>query len=792
MSRSKRARANARQRRDSVSPAPRPRAAAQVAPELSRLAPVRRRARIAKLGIGVGGCRGRRRVDGSRARRATPAIRSSAVETLSIPQPLYEVVRTQPPPGRASWRRRLRRPTLRPHVLSGEPDARVSLDGLRGGRRRRLGVGAGGDRAAVRRAGPDLQPVQPGSELNRVNDRGRRADTRVAGVRGDARVALEARRESGGLVDPTFGPSSRLPATTGTSPCSRTSPATPAGVPTCGGAGARLDGTSVLVPAGMRLDLNGVVKGRTVDDALALIDGEGFVSAGGDLATRGAIVVALPRGGTVRLVRGALATSGTRPPSLGPRRTTAAPSDRSADRAARPSPRGSRSRVCGSTVRRRGRRRQGRLPARPRRASVARRARPARAVRRRGGGVTRQPLLAAKRRASARVHLTSNPVDWYAARAAGVTAYLLLSGVVLLGLTMAGKKTFARWPRFSVEDIHRFGGLLVGSFVAIHVVTVAIDSWLPFSLSSLVVPVHHEVPADLGRARRRRRGAAARPRGHEPLPAAAALHDMAPGALPQLRGLDRGEPPRHRAAAPTAARRGSWPSSPSPSHRSAPRSPGVPAAAGSAQRVPLAGVAGLARASLIVALGSRPAPLQAEARGTPPASASTLTGHVAQLSGVSRGIVSMAGEGRGRQRVLIRADLLVSTRKLLKTSFQMEYLPSGELCTGSVTEGAPDRLRRRLPPDARRTALRRGSLASERHAPRSRTASSPHTPDQLEPPPRRVSNSIVAFERGGRRLLASLRGPNRRASVGAGDTGVSAIRTKLTSHESRQSQNRCS
>ena len=61
------------------------------------------------------------------------------------------------------------------------------------------------------------------------------------------------------------------------------------------------------------------------------------------------------------------------------------------------------------------------------------------------------------------MHLTSSPVDWYAARAAGLTAYLLLSGVVLLGLTMAAKKPFARWPRFTLEDVHRFGGLLVGS-----------------------------------------------------------------------------------------------------------------------------------------------------------------------------------------------------------------------------------------------------------------------------------------------------------------------------------------
>ena len=41
------------------------------------------------------------------------------------------------------------------------------------------------------------------------------------------------------------------------------------------------------------------------------MQGDGFVSAGGDLATRGEITVALPGGGTVALVQGALATSGT-------------------------------------------------------------------------------------------------------------------------------------------------------------------------------------------------------------------------------------------------------------------------------------------------------------------------------------------------------------------------------------------------------------------------------------------------------------------------------------------------
>jgi len=86
------------------------------------------------------------------------------------------------------------------------------------------------------------------------------------------------------------------------------------------------------------------------------------------------------------------------------------------------------------------------------------------------------------------MHLTTNPIDWYAARAAGVVAYLLLSIVVTLGLTMAGRARLPRWPRFAIEDVHRLGGILVGSFVTIHVVTIAIDAYLPFPLTSLIVP----------------------------------------------------------------------------------------------------------------------------------------------------------------------------------------------------------------------------------------------------------------------------------------------------------------
>jgi len=64
-------------------------------------------------------------------------------------------------------------------------------------------------------------------------------------------------------------------------------------------------------PPGLALDLNGVAKALAVDEALATLDGPGFISVGGDLAVRGPVDVALPAGGAIRVVAGGLATSGT-------------------------------------------------------------------------------------------------------------------------------------------------------------------------------------------------------------------------------------------------------------------------------------------------------------------------------------------------------------------------------------------------------------------------------------------------------------------------------------------------
>jgi thiamine biosynthesis lipoprotein len=126
---------------------------------------------------------------------------------------------------------------------------------------------------------------RPQSELSRVNASAAPA-LRVSPL--FARTlscALDAASDTGGLVDPTLGAVGY-------------------------DREIRLDGLLLWRPPGLLLDLNGVVKALAVDEAVATLTGDGFVSAGGDLAVRGPVDVGLPGGDAVRVVRGGLATSG--------------------------------------------------------------------------------------------------------------------------------------------------------------------------------------------------------------------------------------------------------------------------------------------------------------------------------------------------------------------------------------------------------------------------------------------------------------------------------------------------
>lgn len=124
--------------------------------------------------------------------------------------------------------------------------------------------------------------------------------------------ALEAARQTGGVVDPTVGAAVVAAGYDRDFHELVADPAPPVW-------SAPADWRTVAVgdgvlrrPRGTMLDLNGVVKAIAVDDAVRLLDGPGFVSAGGDLATRGTpVVVSLPDGAPVTLEAGGIATSGT-------------------------------------------------------------------------------------------------------------------------------------------------------------------------------------------------------------------------------------------------------------------------------------------------------------------------------------------------------------------------------------------------------------------------------------------------------------------------------------------------
>ena len=79
-------------------------------------------------------------------------------------------------------------------------------------------------------------------------------------------------------------------------------------------------------------------------------------------------------------------------------------------------------------------------------------------------------------------------LEWYVARAGGIVAFVLLTLAVVAGLTLSGRASFRYWPRFAIEDVHRFLGLLTGAFVAIHVLALYLDSFMPFSLAQLAIP----------------------------------------------------------------------------------------------------------------------------------------------------------------------------------------------------------------------------------------------------------------------------------------------------------------
>jgi len=84
--------------------------------------------------------------------------------------------------------------------------------------------------------------------------------------------------------------------------------------------------------------------------------------------------------------------------------------------------------------------------------------------------------------------LTHTTVLWYASRATGIVAMVLLSLVVVLGVLVSRKVRLPGLPRFAVVGLHRRVSLIAVLFVAVHVLSAVADSYVSISLAAVIIP----------------------------------------------------------------------------------------------------------------------------------------------------------------------------------------------------------------------------------------------------------------------------------------------------------------
>ena len=80
------------------------------------------------------------------------------------------------------------------------------------------------------------------------------------------------------------------------------------------------------------------------------------------------------------------------------------------------------------------------------------------------------------------------PALWYATRATGLVTMLLLTATVLLGILTTGRFAGGSWPRFLTGGQHRNLSLLVLVFLALHVGTTVIDTFVSIPLTAAFIP----------------------------------------------------------------------------------------------------------------------------------------------------------------------------------------------------------------------------------------------------------------------------------------------------------------
>lgn len=82
----------------------------------------------------------------------------------------------------------------------------------------------------------------------------------------------------------------------------------------------------------------------------------------------------------------------------------------------------------------------------------------------------------------------SDPRLWYVTRAAGICGYILLALGTALGLFQSLARSLGARAGWVLVELHQFVALIAAAFVALHLVSLALDPFLPFSVTNLLLP----------------------------------------------------------------------------------------------------------------------------------------------------------------------------------------------------------------------------------------------------------------------------------------------------------------
>jgi methionine sulfoxide reductase heme-binding subunit len=77
---------------------------------------------------------------------------------------------------------------------------------------------------------------------------------------------------------------------------------------------------------------------------------------------------------------------------------------------------------------------------------------------------------------------------WYATRATGLVAMILMTATVVLGIVTAKRAGGVRLPKFAQQDLHKRISLLTVAFLVMHILTSVLDTYVHIGWLAIVVP----------------------------------------------------------------------------------------------------------------------------------------------------------------------------------------------------------------------------------------------------------------------------------------------------------------